>query len=252
MLYKWSGIELWSYCDARAAEGLGDALQVVWQKVQQAGGQEDSSSEAADQTQQPAAQICNKKNRTESDWYCRLTAQSKVGTNRHTISDEAEKTVVSYPRPRCSAPLPGWCRAERIRTAAWRWAGPPALPVWSPGRGHRPGSPAGPAFPSPETGAQTTPCPQQTSLTWFLCTSSGRQHGTRSQTVSMDSHRRWESVGQAGHTVTIKPHMLRHSFTLHCESNGCCWIQFLLCRPGFWCEAKKETDYTLIFSVWLL
>lgn len=68
---------VWPYCDACAAEGLVDALQVVRQQVQQAGRQENSSSEAADQTEQPAAQICNIKNQPQPNTYCRLTVQTQ-------------------------------------------------------------------------------------------------------------------------------------------------------------------------------
>lgn len=52
-------LKLSSYFESCAAEGLVDALQVVWQEAQQAGGQEDSSCETADQTQRPAPRICN-------------------------------------------------------------------------------------------------------------------------------------------------------------------------------------------------
>ncbi len=61
-----------SYCDSCVAEGLVDALQVVWQQVQQTSGQENSSSKTGDQAQQPAPQLCKTKIWDQPDTYCRL------------------------------------------------------------------------------------------------------------------------------------------------------------------------------------
>ena len=91
----------------------------------------------------------------------------------------------SYLGQHSMTPLPGRCRAGRDQTTAWWTAGPPELPVWSPGRERRPGWPAALPSPSQETWGRTrTLCPRRTSSVWVIFTSWSRWI----QTAAMDSH----------------------------------------------------------------